>query len=229
MASFPVSSGLNHSLSTRHPLPLRPRFKPPNENANLKPRLPRRVRDSLKLMDTNRPAPAALTPLAPGLPPKPLGPLPPPPLARPLRSKKPTSTHDRQGSIRSLSSSSTLLSPTTREDASLRRALDTSQPLPAPQSLKTPVPNPERALAAARLRQAATDAAARKTCAPRPHYTPKPLLLPSKLARAGTTQKRLSVRSQTLDQLIGKSSHHFSFTSQSHPLSPSPRSRWTFS
>ncbi|KAG0146259.1 hypothetical protein CROQUDRAFT_671256 [Cronartium quercuum f. sp. fusiforme G11] len=209
----------------RHPLPPRPCSKTPkqNENENTKPRsrrtpIKRRPLRPMNAPDSNRPVPVtSLAPLDLGLPPKPLAPFPPPasrhgPSTRQSGKVHHPQTHQtRQGSIRSLSSSSTLLSPTTREDARLRReseeALESTPTTAGPPSEDphpAPTPNLERELAIARVRRAATDAAARKTTAvTRPHYTPKPLLLPSKLARAGTTQKRNTIRSQTLDQLTG--------------------------
>lgn len=105
--------------------------------------------------------------------------------------------HARTGSIRSLSSSSTLLSPTTRSAAHQRRNLCSNQH--------------ERERAIVKVRQAVIEATARKTPLPNHHhrgsvYTPKPLLLPYKLARCHsvnlTNSKRISLRSAVLDQQI---------------------------
>ncbi|KAH9822642.1 hypothetical protein DFH28DRAFT_1103947 [Melampsora americana] len=120
--------------------------------------------------------------------------------------------HARTGSIRSLSSSSTLLSPTTREAVHLKRTL--TNPLSQTEhsdneSCIQSRPQQERVLAIVKVRQAVLEAKARKVTnggKPLSVYTPKPLLLPYKLARSHSLNQsnpnRIGIRSNTLDQQI---------------------------
>ncbi|EGF98323.1 uncharacterized protein MELLADRAFT_79711 [Melampsora larici-populina 98AG31] len=119
------------------------------------------------------------------------------------RTTKPI--HTRTDSIRSSSSTSTLLSSTTREDAMIRRNLMSP----------TETNQQERVLAIVKVKQAVLEAKARKLpkLAHRSSnvYTPKPLLLPYKLARSASVNlnhsKRISLRSNLLNDQISSPSN----------------------